>query len=516
VSQRISKTWTTCYSQGCLKLVEIQILIRKGLPRFDIIGLPQNMIREGKDRIYAALSHLGIELPSEKVLVSLNPGDIPKEGSHFDLPILVGILKGLGFLHSTEEKCFYWGEVQLDGAIRPVEDLLGHLLFANQYAAQCFVSAGPRENFLGIQPYMSSPLYFIQHIREALDLSAVSEKKEGQIENNFTQQRIQKQWVESTPQDSAWNQLRGSADQFLFWSLCAFGRHHVLLEGSPSVGKTSWCLALRDLQLPLAPHQWAERFQYQSACQKCFNIQSLMCPPFEAPHHTSSASSIIGGGSAQVVAGAITRANYGILFLDEFPEFSRNVLESLREPLETKTITIARRGAVQQLPADIQLLCAMNPCICGKYRSKKRCTCSSNDFWRYQTKISEPVRDRFHWRVWWTYQNENRSADFELKIVRRRLVESFQQSPPQLGHLFIPKDLSPRRQRLWMDLLLSWGRWHGVSQISSSDNQKLQSFIERMENDYVSMEGNELLGRPTRMPGTSTYASHLDSGRSPD
>lgn len=480
---QLSKVWTTCFSGGKLREVEIQVLIRNGIPKFDIIGLPQNMIREGKDRIYATLASLGIELPAQKILVNLNPGDIPKEGSHFDLPIIVGIFKCLGLLPHSTEKDFYWGEVQLDGSIHQMNDLLSHLFFANRHHPKSFYFGGQHELWRSLGSYMSAEGYPLHHTHEIFDYQQASGKQKKSYKD--LEEKILHLWA-TQKKDFAWNHLKASQNQLLFWCLTALGRHHVLLEGSPGVGKSSWCYAFRDILFPKLHTDWSEIFQFQNTSEASFEIQDLMKSPFEMPHHSASAAAIIGGGNAQIVIGAMSRAHRGVLFLDELPEFSRDVLEALREPLENKSISIARQGRIRRLPADIQLIAAMNPCPCGNAGSKKICMCSTQQFWKYKSRISEPLRDRFHLKAWWTFENEKRNEggirEYQVQQIRRKMISIHTQAMPQLGDLEPPTELNPRRQKIWLELLISWCRWHGVSKVSKQDASHLNNFLTEMEN----------------------------------
>ncbi|PIR23341.1 MAG: hypothetical protein COV44_03410 [Deltaproteobacteria bacterium CG11_big_fil_rev_8_21_14_0_20_45_16] len=478
MTPRVSKVWTSCYSEAFLSSVEVQVLLRNGLPRFDIIGLPKNMIREGKDRIYSALSHLGIELPSKKILVNLNPADRPKEGSHFDLPILIGILKCLGHLSSGEnDKDFYWGELQLDGNIRPLEDHLAHLLFAHQARASRLLLSQDKAELDSLQSFLSPR---IQNIRNVADIFMCPSSPSLVVKASNSMDRVTRQWLDEDATNAKWSQLLGSSEQFLFWSLVSLGRHHVLVEGPPGVGKSSWCQALGELQRPLPPHLWWSRYQFQSR-QKCRELKDLWNPPFEAPHHSSSRAAIIGGGHAQVLAGSMTRAHLGILFLDELPEYHRDLLEALREPLESKSITIARRGLSQQLPADMQLLAAMNPCGCGYYQSKKTCHCVPGEMYRYRQRVSEPLRDRFHWKVYWKYEAQKPLPEYKLCKLRDRLISAERQPPAPLGHLYLPTRLSARQQRLWLDKLSIYSRWKHCSEIGPTEVREFEDFSAQIE-----------------------------------
>lgn len=468
-----AQAWTTCYTSDGLQEIEIQVLLRKGLPRFDIIGLPQNMVREGKDRILASLHQVGIELPNQKVLVYLKPGDLSKEGSHLDLGIFHAILQVLGHIPLIEKKYFFWGELELNGKIRATESILGHVLLAQESQAHSIFFSNPKNNLEKILPFLKSKVHFCENAAELLEPNEAY-----QIE--VSSDSSQSSWPDPKLQ-TRWNKMRGSHDQFLFWSLASLGRWNVLLNGSPGVGKSSWCHALQELQRPLTPKFWSEKFKYSSPAEtKNLEFKDLSQRGFEAPHHTSSAASIVGGGHRQIYAGAISRAHRGILFLDELPEFQRNVLEALREPLEEKKLCIHRQGGKKSFPADIQLLAAMNPCRCGKHGSKKACVCSSSQFYTYQSRLSEPLLERFHRVLWWNFKDEPQAPEFEFQKICERLLWA-EENRPQLQKIDLSAFRNARQQRLWIEMLLTWCKFFGFDQANDTESQNLRGFFERLE-----------------------------------
>lgn len=476
----ISSTWTTCYSQGELEPIEVQVLVRNGLPRLDIIGLPQNMIREGKDRILSSLSHLGIELPTQRILISLNPGNISKEGSHFDLPILVGILSSLGMIPQKDGKSFYWGELGLDGVIRPLENIIAHLLFASRFTPNILLSSFPNEMSMDfVLDVLDAPISNIGHAASLLSDNYQIRSRASDLKSASAIQSI---WKNMEPKNSRWNTLKGSREQFDFWGIATLGRLHLLLEGPPGTGKSTWCFSADELQLPLERTAFLEKFRYRGASSANVNsVLELVRPPFEAPHHGASAAAIIGGGSGAVTIGAATRAHRGILFMDEFTEYQQHVLESLREPLENQTISIARSGATQVLPTNIQLLAAMNACKCGNLGSKKICTCTPHQFHSHRNRISGPLRDRFHIRSWWSHEPQDRRREFDLIPMKHRLVSAFTSGNPSLDGIRLPHEVTPRRQRKWLEVLISWCRWHGIHSPTEIDLKRFSQFLKQME-----------------------------------
>ncbi len=482
-----STTYTSCYSKGCLSEIEVQVLTRTGIPRLDIIGLPQGMIREGKDRISACLHSLGINLNTKRILVSLNPGDIPKEGSHFDLPILMGVLKSLGLYMSRTGKDFYWGEIGLDGSIRSTPDYLAHLLFATSKRATSLMSGAPQNEIDFLYPHLTHKPMFTSSVSELLSHSEKTESlrsETNQSEQHSIDEDLAKSWIDMSG-DHLWSSLRGSADQFTLFSLLAIGRHHLLLQGPPGVGKTTWCYALHELLPPLKNKEWASRFKFEA--KKSEQIQSLsdlIRPPFEAPHHNASSAAVIGGGNGSITAGAITRAHRGVLFLDEFAEFPRNVLEALREPLETKRVSIARSGATAQMSADIQLLAAMNPCKCGFHCSTTVCTCRTIEYQAYKARISGPLQDRFHFKVFWDFHDFSKSREFEIKTLKKRIIDARNLKAINLENIRLNSKQNPRRQRNQLESFISWCKFYECSAPTQRDQNNFNEFIMRMERPH--------------------------------
>jgi predicted ATPase with chaperone activity len=179
----------------------------------------------------------------------------------------------------------------------------------------------------------------------------------------------------------------------------------------------------------------------------------------------------------------MSRAHRGILFLDEFLEFSRDCLESLREPLENKSVTIARQGAIEKLNADIQLLAAMNPCRCGSMGSRFLCHCTTTQFRQYQMKLSAPLKDRFHLRTWWTFENQDRPKEFNLKALRKKLLEIPEINKIKFGTLNLKNSGNPRQQRNQLELFISWCRWFHIIEPTANDLEKFCTFFEPKEND---------------------------------
>ncbi len=459
-----ARVWTSTWSRGKLKEIEVQVLVRPGLPRFDIIGLPENVIKEGKDRILSALHFLGIQLKSQKILISLNPAGEPKEGAHFDLAILAGILRAMGQLPVNENyQDFYWGELTLEGRIQKLASAPAHLFFASQnnharlFANQEAIS------------WLDCELFRCESVSDLFDSKHYSKEKPVKPVH-----RPSETWLNERTENSRWNQLMGLPSQFLLFALCAIGRLHLLLEGPPGVGKSSWCIAFREILPPLSKEEWAERLRSAPLSE----IQQAFSVPFEAPHHSTSAQAIIGGGSKKIDAGAISRAHKGILFLDEIPEFPRNIREALREPLENKRIHIFRNGMNMEFLADFQLIATMNPCPCGFHESKTLCRCSARSLEDYRARMSGPLLDRIHWHSWWEFHREEIPKEFRLESLRPKILEARQVSVSLSNNLAIPNFSNPRRTKKFREIFTSWCQWHGLEHPSQKHLEEFFQFYE--------------------------------------
>lgn len=486
-SSKLTRVWTTCYSNDLLHIIEVQVLIRNGFPRFDIIGLPQSMIREGKDRVLSALCHLGIEMPAQKVLVSLKPGDLPKEGSHFDLPILVGILRCLNYLPDSAEKSFFWGELALDGHIETLDNPLPHLVYALSSNPTSFTLNGPDGLSTSISSLKPIRVASIQNVTDLIKQEIQSSEPVSISTPPPSPPLDSKtEWLSKQSNELLWNQMKGSSDQFLFWILAMLGRHHVLLEGPPGVGKSSWCLAARDVSPPISKKLIYQRARFRAV--RADSILDLMNAPFESPHHSSSRESIVGGGSFRPSAGACSRAHAGILFLDEMNEFNREALEALREPLESKKIVIGRASQCRTFDADFQILATMNPCACGNRLTHRVCICRPAQLERYRNKISGPLRDRFHSIVEWNFVDEPIDQSFHLKILKVRVLEILRTPRPAFESVAIPRHLNPRRQRHWLQFLQTWSWWHGDSTVTQRAAVDFSEFLLRTNHSNYEKE----------------------------
>lgn len=370
-------------------LVDVQVHIHKGPSAFQIVGLPDKIVGESKERIRAALSSIGIALPAARITVNLSPAHILKEGSHFDLPILLGILVACDVIHQDLlENYVVMGEVSLGGDLLAVPGVLPAAVMA--YSSRKGVIC-PWKNMKEAAWSDNDDLLGPTHVSDVVhyfnDHKSIATRQDLTYENKDAPD------IKNTPdlQD-----IRGQETAKRVLEIVASGGHHLLMVGPPGVGKSLLASCLPGL-LPTLEHQEIlELEMIRSVAGHGLKKDRFSTRrPFRAPHHSASMASIIGGG-AKAYPGEISFAHKGVLFLDELPEFERRVLDALRQPLETKSVSIARVQAHISYPADFQLVAAMNPCKCGYFGDQERmCHKAPACALDYQAKISGPILDRF-------------------------------------------------------------------------------------------------------------------------
>jgi magnesium chelatase family protein len=382
----VSRVATVAFEGIEARPVDVQVQVASGNVAFILVGLPDKAVAESRERVRAALTASGLAMPAKRIIVNLAPADLPKEGSHYDLPIALGIMAAIGAIPSDAlERFTVLGELALDGSLTPVAGVLPAAIAAasREHGLICPYACGPEAAWAGDAIEILAPLSLIQ-LANHFKGTQVLRRPDPAISKNLA---LLPDLCEIKGQESAKRALE----------IAAAGGHHLLMTGPPGAGKSMLAARLPSILPPLAPRDLLEVSMVHSVAGLLTDGALTDRRPFRHPHHSASMAALTGGG-IQARPGEVSLAHHGVLFLDELAEFSPQALDSLRQPIETGEVSVSRANHRATYPARFQLIAAMNPCRCGKaLEPGYACKRAPNEkcMAQYQARLSGPLLDRF-------------------------------------------------------------------------------------------------------------------------
>lgn len=407
--------------------------LSNAIPSFNIVGLPHVEVKESKERVRSAIINTGYRFPSKRITINLSPAHTKKEGTHFDLPMAVGIMWALGYI---SDLCIgeyaLIGELSLDGRINRINGALPLIIGLRNQGKKKIIL--PRANILEASIVEDIILYPFEHLREVIDFfktpNLVEPYKKPEIQEELFKEEKTEDFSEVAGQDSVKRALQ----------IAAAGSHNVMMIGPPGAGKTMLARRIPGILPEMSYEEKLEVTKIYSVAGELSEKKALIVErPFRAPHHSISPTAMVGGGGIPK-PGEVSLAHFGVLFLDELPEFNRNVLEMLRQPMEDEVVTVSRVNASFTFPSKFIFAASMNPCPCGYYGDPTHeCTCSINQITKYLSKVSGPLLDRIDMHIEvFPVKYEDLSSDGkhksslemrkEVEVARRIQIERYKRN----------------------------------------------------------------------------------------